>query len=255
MLRLLQRPLGPLLLLAAALAAAGAVRPAAAARGLAQAAESAAAAAPQPPPAAEAPAQQPPESMYGSAEVDACIRVTNSAGQACTVESDTRERLIAGAAGRSTGQREAAGGAAAAAAAAWLQWETGGHRARRARRPRRAQPACRSDCGASSHNPPSRAPCISPPCQQRCRLAALPTPPLPQCPWSSRAAPRSCPPPSRWAPRQPVEHASGANNPPVSPRPTLTFCVHSLHIRNGTRDTRPLSFRTFFPRCKPPSTT
>ncbi|EFN60183.1 hypothetical protein CHLNCDRAFT_133696 [Chlorella variabilis] len=89
MLRLLQRPLGPLLLLAAALAAAGAVRPAAAARGLAQAAESAAAAAPQPPPAAEAPAQQPPESMYGSAEVDACIRVTNSAGQACTVESDT----------------------------------------------------------------------------------------------------------------------------------------------------------------------
>lgn len=87
-------------LLVLALAAAG-LQPAAARRGLAQAAAAAAgdgAPAPAGAPAAEAAspaveASDGQQSIYGSPQVDYCIELTNKAGQACTVESDTCECL------------------------------------------------------------------------------------------------------------------------------------------------------------------
>lgn len=94
-------------LLVLALAAAG-LPAAAARRGLAQAA-AAAGGDGAPAPATEAPAAEaaPPavealdgqQSIYGSPQVDFCIELTNKAGQACTVESDTRERRLSPACG------------------------------------------------------------------------------------------------------------------------------------------------------------
>ncbi len=87
-------------LLVLAMAAAG-LQTAAARRGLAQAATAAAgdgASAPAGAPASEAAspaveASDGQQSIYGSPQVDYCIELTNKAGQACTVESDTCEWL------------------------------------------------------------------------------------------------------------------------------------------------------------------
>lgn len=100
------------------LLAAGTLPAAAARRGLAQAA-AAAAGDRAPAPAAEAPAAEagPPaveaadgqQSIYGSPQVDYCIELTNKAGQACTVESDTREHSGCGTAAAPRGAGAVAG--------------------------------------------------------------------------------------------------------------------------------------------------
>jgi hypothetical protein len=51
---------------------------------------------------APAPTSEP--SIYGAPDVDACVQLTNSAGQACTVESDTSES-VANLLGRKGGHR------------------------------------------------------------------------------------------------------------------------------------------------------
>lgn len=219
--------LSALLLLALAalgLGAAAARRPLAASGGSPAPAEEAstvaAAAAASEPAAAPAPDAAAAEadivSPYGSAETDACIQLTNTAGQACTVESDTRElrwrrqicRIPAWLPCGLTHVHHPA-----LPCAPWPQSRCSTLAAlrscpRRSRPPRRS-PACRCAAQGSCRMYSCRAGGWLPPCRHRrapltcCRSARLPracrrppSPPTPAAATSSRlptrAAPATC---------------------------------------------------------------